>query len=432
MTMPPRISRSGAGVVGIGTDERGVALPMAMLALLILSSLVIGFSVLSASEPVIANNQLLTAQARMVAEAGVERAIWALQNPDRDKGIQVPGAVPAPYDGSELVPVSTQSARVGGFRVTVTSGQPSCPSVAQRCITAVGWVPNDGAGRPRAQQKIAVTVSNPRLLFKDPPAALMVRGDLHAGGQALIDSRADTTCGRKSGSLTTGTISLSGAADVYGALDENDIPNQVSSAGGAASPPEPADVVTNVAATGFDEHMWTDADISLLRVYAKAQGTYLQGTVTFDARNPIPNGLVFVDTASGKNISPEGVAPATADSDLANVDVVGSAAADPSGTFHGWLFVNGGLSISGGFRMQGLVYAQNDIRYLGTGGGGIDGVMISRNIRGPSPTRVESGLRGRADLSYSCALARTGGNSIPSAWTMTPGTYRELCDSCAS
>ncbi len=51
---------------------------MAMLALLILSALVVGFSVLSATEPTIANNQLMVAQARSLAEAGVERAVWAL------------------------------------------------------------------------------------------------------------------------------------------------------------------------------------------------------------------------------------------------------------------------------------------------------------------------------------------------------------------
>lgn len=35
----------------VPTDQRGVALPMAMMALLILAALVVAFSVLSASEP---------------------------------------------------------------------------------------------------------------------------------------------------------------------------------------------------------------------------------------------------------------------------------------------------------------------------------------------------------------------------------------------
>jgi type II secretory pathway component PulK len=62
-------------------DQRGVALPMAMLALLVLLTLVVGFTILSTTEPIIATNQLMVAQARAMAESGMERAIWGLSNP---------------------------------------------------------------------------------------------------------------------------------------------------------------------------------------------------------------------------------------------------------------------------------------------------------------------------------------------------------------
>ena len=84
----------------VSIDQRGVALPMAMLALLILSSVMIGFSVLGATEPTIANNQLMATQARALAEAGVERAIWALNNPTEPKGVPSGGPIPRLYDGS--------------------------------------------------------------------------------------------------------------------------------------------------------------------------------------------------------------------------------------------------------------------------------------------------------------------------------------------
>ena len=61
--------------------QRGVVLPMAFLTMLILSALIIAFSMMAASEPILANNQLQVAQARAVAESGVEKAIWALNNP---------------------------------------------------------------------------------------------------------------------------------------------------------------------------------------------------------------------------------------------------------------------------------------------------------------------------------------------------------------
>src|SRR5580765_7836703 len=88
--------------VGMVRDQRGIALPMSLLALLILSTLVISFALLATSEPLIATNQKMVAQARAVAESGLENAIWALNNPTDPSGIPDPlvGAAPAPYDGS--------------------------------------------------------------------------------------------------------------------------------------------------------------------------------------------------------------------------------------------------------------------------------------------------------------------------------------------
>jgi len=71
-------------------SQRGVALPMALLTMLILSALIIAFSMMAASEPLLANNQLQVAQARAVAESGVERAVWALNNPANANGIPNP------------------------------------------------------------------------------------------------------------------------------------------------------------------------------------------------------------------------------------------------------------------------------------------------------------------------------------------------------
>src|SRR5688572_16311469 len=93
-------------------DQRGVALPMALMTLVIMAALVVAFSVLSASEPTIANNQLRVAQARALAEAGVERALWALTEgkttPGATGSITYPltGAAAAPYDAGSLISVS--------------------------------------------------------------------------------------------------------------------------------------------------------------------------------------------------------------------------------------------------------------------------------------------------------------------------------------
>src|SRR5262249_46778768 len=172
---------------------------MAMLVLLVLSVLIVGFSALAASEPTIAANHLLASQARFLAEAGVERAIWALQNPGVVGGLPspLPNPVPAPFDGSQLVPVSTSGVSIGGFRVSVTTGGPGCPTAAERCITSIGSSPGDAGGLRTAHRKLTVTASNPQFLFRDPPAALAVRGDLQMAGNALIDARTDPSCGGK-------------------------------------------------------------------------------------------------------------------------------------------------------------------------------------------------------------------------------------------
>jgi hypothetical protein len=423
------------------TDQRGVALPMAMLALLILSTLVIGFSMLSATEPTIANNQLMVAQARSLAEAGVERALWALNNPADANGIPnspplaVSWTAPAAYSGGQLISVSTGGNTIGGFKVTVASqntvplptGCSASMSAAELCVVSVGWVPSDTSSR--AHQRVIVTVFNPQFLFKDPPAALSVRGELQAGGNSLVDSRSDNSCGPKSGTLTTGNTSMNGnAADIYGYGD--DTRNQVYDANNGNVPSTPADIVKDVSTQAFDNYIWSDADISALRAYAKAHGTYLQGTVTFNAGNKIPNGVVFVDTVSGNNITQEGVSPATPSSDFASVDIHGNPPADPSGVFSGTLFVNGSLSIDGNFQMHGLVYAQNDISYHGVGTGGVWGAAISRNIRDTSSTSIDSDLLGNALINYNCAYAKTGGGSLVSKWSVEKGTYREPCDSC--
>jgi hypothetical protein len=423
------------------TDERGVALPMAMLALLILSALVVGFSVLSATEPTIANNQIMVAQARSLAEAGVERVIWALNNPGDANGIPGTGAIPAPYDGSQLILVSAGGNNLGGFRVTVaaatTTPYPAdCPpasslSRADRCIVAVGWVPNDTTSSPTAHQKIRIIATNPQLLFTDPPAALSVRGDLQMGGNSLVDSRTDTSCGRKVGTVTTGdTDILDTATDVWGAADNNDVRNEVTDANNGPIPADAHDIVKDLGRSYFDRFALTDADINALRTYAKRYGTYLQGTVSFNASNLIPNGLVFIDTVSGNNITREGVSPATPIYDFASVSIQGNPPADPSGIFSGYLFVNGTLTIDGNFMMHGLAYTQNDIDYHGVGTGGVWGAMISRNIRDVVQTSIDSDVNGNALVNYNCQYAKTAGGTFSSTWTITSGTYRELCDSC--
>jgi hypothetical protein len=392
---------------------------MALLSLMILSALIAGFSVLSAIEPTIANNQLAVAQARALAEAGVERALWALSNPADAQGIPVAfTTAPSPYDGGRLVPVAAAGHPVGGFRVTVTNGS----TAYERWITAVGFVPDDTTAGRRALRKITVTALNPQLIVKDPPAALSVRGELRAGGTLRVDSRTDQSCGPKVGTLARGETSLEDAsADIRGAGGDGTARNRITDAAGGVIPAAPGDIVKNASVAVFDRFSLSDADLSALRAFAKARGTYLQGAVRFGAGNRMPDGIIVVDAIGGG----DGIPP----SDLASVAIDAGAPADPSGIWRGWLIVNGSLAVDGEVRLRGFVYAQSTLDARAAGAVELSGALVSRNIRDLPGAGIDTGPAADLSIVYNCRDALTGGGKIPGRWSVKGGSYREVSGS---
>ena len=389
--------------------QRGVVLPMAFLTMLILSALIIAFSMMAASEPLLANNQLQVAQARAVAESGVEQAIWALNNPGNANGIPNPlVTVPATYNGSAAVAVMVNSAQMGVFTVSVANGATS----SERDIVATGWTPTNTGTGPKAKQKIQVTVFNPLFNLNPPPSALTVRGEINASGNALIDSRSDTSCGNKAGSMSKGTTTTGGSAEIYGA-DGNNVKNQS------------GDMIQNVPDATFDQYTYSNKELNAYKALAKKNGTYYQGTVAFNASNKLKNGIIFIDTVSGNNIDANGP-NTTATSDFASVDIDGNAPLDASGIFSGMLIVAGSLTIHGSFQMHGLVYVQNDFTYLGTGAGQITGAVLSQNIRDTSATSIDTDTGGNSTIIWNCDYAKRGGGYLPPTFTIEPGTYKEV------
>ena len=403
-------------------DQRGVALPMALLALLILSTLVISFALLATSEPLIATNQKLVAQARAVTESGLEQAIWALNNPADLNGLPtpLPGPVPAPYDGSAPIPISVNGTQIGVVFVTVTNGiNPN-----ERNVVAVGWAPTNAGSGSKAHQKIQATVS--RFIFSatPPPAALTVQGQINITGNTNIDSRPDQSCGPKDGTWSVGATAVGGSGEVYGA-DGNDTAGQSVLSG-------ITDVKQNVPTSAFAPFILKNQDLNSLKAMAKAAGTYYSGadvsSLTFNAGNLLPNGIIFVDTVSGLNVDVNG-ANTTATSDLANVSLHGNAPADPSGIFRGMIIVAGTLSISGDFHARGMVYAVNDLIYAGTGTGLIEGAVMSQNIRDVSSTTIDTNTGGNSSIVYNCGYASNPGGQMPQGFTVQPGTYKEVSGS---
>jgi hypothetical protein len=411
-------------------NERGIALPISLLALLILSTLVIAFALLASFEPVIASNQKMVAQARAVAESGVERAIWALNNPTDLNGIPdpLPVTMPSTYNGSTGIPILVNGTQLGLAFVTVSPGV----NANERNIVAVGWVPTNTGSTAKAHQKIQVTVSKFLFRVSPPPAALTVAGEINAGGNVNIDSRTDTSCGNKDGTWSAGSTDTGGSASIYGS-DGNNTANQTLSGMGASI----TDMRANVPSAAFDPYILKNADLNTLKAYAKKNGTYYSGAgvqgLTFNAGNKMPNGIIFIDTVSGNNIdyNSDGSACSgcTPTSDFASVDIHGGFAADPSGIFRGMIVVAGGLSISGDVEMRGLVYVVNDLTYTGTGNGHIDGAVFSQNIRDVASTTIDTNTGGNAQINYNCNYASNPGGQLPQGFSIAPGTYKEIAGS---
>jgi hypothetical protein len=380
-------------------DQCGAVLPLAMLSLLVLSAVLLGLSLLSGQEPLVARNHMLMAQAQAMAEAGLDRALWALSTPDAPDGVPWSAAAAAPYDGSRLIEVAVDGVRLGGFRVSISgSGD------RQRQVVATGLVPGDWAPLGRARQDISATAI--RLRFPSPPGGLTVRGALQVGPGVVVDASGDGSCGDQAGTWSSGTTSLAPGSQVWGR------------GGDSAGPNGEADVRQGQGVGLFDERTFGDSELSGLKALARARGTYYQGHVSFDATRPIPQGLVFVDTVSGQPIT-----EATVDADLAMVSLGDGAAASSGGVVRGWIIVNGSLSIGGDVALEGLAFAAD--RFTQAGAARILGAAMAGHVRSTAPSLMEARPTSGPALAWSCEAGRTGGGVIQQRWIVKPGTYRE-------
>ena len=379
--------------------QRGAVLPLAMISLIVLSAVLLGLSLLTGQEPLIAANHVMIVQAQAMAEAGLARALWALSTPESADGIPWGAPAGAPYDGSRFIGVTTEvGAALGGFRLTVGGN-----GDRQREVTATGLVPGDTGPLGRARQDITATLV--RLRFPAPPAGLTVRGDLTIGAGVIVDARADGSCGDRAGTWSAGVTTTGAGAQVHGRT------------GDTATSNEPTDIPHMQPADAFDTLAFSTAELQALKVVARVRGTYYQGAVTFDASRKIPDGVIFVDTTSGRPIT-----DATAVADLAAVSI-GDGATRPGESFRGWIIVNGSLSIAGDVTLQGLTYVADRLHQAGTAR--LVGAAMAGHVRSAAPSLVEARPPGDAALVWDCEAGRTGGGRIPQRWMVKPGSYRE-------
>jgi len=387
-------------------SDAGIALPMALVVLALITSLAVALLIFTSSEPVIASNQMANAQARAIAESGVERALWALSKGETNPGFggaladPLPVPVPAPYDGSAYIAVG-----VGEFKVTVAD----VPGTSDRNITAVGYVPNHTS--PIAIKKIQTTVTHVKV--PKPPCALCAGGEQPAGAatQIQIGGSASITASTAHGAVYCAGTTPTAAAYAQGPINTNGHPNITGPSGGSNTLPN------QTGANAFD-FLFSNSDFATLKAVAKQNGTYYQGSQTWTS--PPPNGIIVVDTPSGNPLGPN-----SPSGDMITVDIHGNWGSGWSG----WLVVAGSIQISGNVTMTGLIYAQNDIDLHGAGGGSLTGAIVSTNRVDTSSTNVDTDDIGNAPITYNCPAVQNGGGFVPPNWFIKPGTYTEVAGS---
>jgi len=64
-----------------------------------------------------------------------------------------------------------------------------------------------------------------------------------------------------------------------------------------------------------------------------------------------------------------------------------------------------------------------------TGGGSIQGAVITPNRVDTSSTNIDSQDIGNAPISFNCPNVQNGGGALSQNWFEMPGTYREVSGS---
>jgi hypothetical protein len=370
---------------------------MSLFTLLVTSALALAFIALAQTEPTIASNQLRAAQARALAESGIERALWALTHATEPGAFGGSGASPnvvvgatavAPYDGSVLLPVGV----TGGVHLTVTGGDQHL-----RAARAVGWTPTSDPADPRQKTRSEVVATLVRVpnLARDAPCALCVGGTVTITASTIDARGSDSTdCGAKVGLAGTGPLTIDASAGIFG----------------AGAPPSGAATLEGRDWRVATPPTLSTDDLDTLRALAVVRGTYVRpASGTRETLHEVPSGLVFVDTPAGTN--------AIGSTNTADI-VIGSAfAATPP--FRGWLVVNGSVTLEAGTALEGVLYASDAL--VVEGPASVTGLVVARQTLG-TPTTL-SGL----SVVFGCEAARATG-LLPQGWFIRAGGY---CDGTA-
>jgi len=355
-------------------SRRGIALPIAIFALVIIGALVAGAFFVGFQEQRVGHNTIKSQQAFAAAEAGAEAQVASW----------VPGRMNAMAVGSTAAFVGTLAGSDGWFRGGVT-----------RLNGQLFLIRSDGFNADSsARHRVGLIVRlNPIEL--GVRAALTTRDSVELGDAAFVDGTDHVPSG------WTGCDSLPAVAGIR-SPDSTEV---TANGGGVSayvsgSPRVARDTTVNAATlTTFGDA--TFADLAALATVTIGSGPHT-------GMSPSLNGDGACNTADANNWGD----PHTSGPCSTYFPIIYA----PGGTKltggygQGVLVVNGNLSVSGGAEFFGPVIVKGGISSTGAGGR-LNGGVIAANVN-----LENQKLFGAATVRYSsCALLRALTNSAPAA-----------------
>jgi hypothetical protein len=411
-------------------DDRGVALPMALLVLVTLTGLMLAMLSMSAFEPLISQNLVDTVNARAMADTGLDYAYNVLMNTPNWNTVLAGATNATCVDGAPGVALGAANttlpalasvygtftlrvrndcqpadANMTGVPVEVGATNFSNDTNFRLIVGSTGAKNNASRSMMMVVQRIKVPSLDAALAFPG------VQSDVNFSGSSFIidgrDTRMSDAVGTPTGSnppvfgITTSSLYPQNATSIQTALannQQNDVWGQNPQGAGiahgdAAVTPDPA--LTSQAVTDFVNAVKRMADVTYSA--SNSSNVRIQDIGSTCSTN-LQDSQCWGTDSKPKIVYVNGTL-ANPNDEFKALDISGHS----QGT--GILIVeNGHMEISGDFQWHGpIIVTGNNVGvwYKGGGNQAIWGSVIVNELRNDGSTNLEGDIRGNAKIAYS-------------------------------
>lgn len=386
-------------------NRAGFALPVAILAIVVIGALIAGAFFASSQEFKVGRNTLSQQRAFSAAEYGIGAVVDTIRG-SHVSGLNVGESVTTVASVTDSTPFATQRA-YDTIRVTKLT---SATTYATALVTSTGQL-QDGAARRRSSMMLRFVYPNMTM-----PGALTVNGGLTISGSSQISGADNMPSGW--GGCPQGNNGVPGIATQPG-VTINVNGSGCENLSCVTSPTGTRQLQTSTAADSstyfnYGSATWTSlvaaADIRLT--------TSPDPAPTLNAANACDR----TNTANWGEPRRDATAVVACQNYYPIIYIDGTARQNSQGRGQGILLVNGDLILTGGFEFYGPVIVRGEVRSRGNNT--IYGTLASANV---DLDGVDSSVNGNPTIMYSsCAISKaTSGAAVAQpltqrAWTEMP------------